>query len=82
MGSNQSTPNDAQRAITDRLRNLELQEKEQATNSDGFVEVDHSGPDGTLDEKALGVLRLSSTTLDVAQLENWQSKLLQDPKNR
>lgn len=85
MGSAQSIPDAtaAQRAIIDRLRTLELLEKEQGTaNDDGFVEVDEFASDGTLNEKALGALRLSPTTLDVSQLENWQSKLLEDPKNR
>ncbi|ROV93841.1 hypothetical protein VMCG_08805 [Cytospora schulzeri] len=83
MGSTQSTPNPAQRAIIDRLRALELLEKEQAANEDGFVEVEQfKGSDGSLNEKTLGALRLSPTTLDVSQLEDWQSKLLEDPKNR
>lgn len=82
MGSAQSTPTAAQRAIIDRLRALELQEKEEAANADGFVEVDHADSGGSLNEKALSALRLSPTTLDVSQLESWQSKLLQDPKNR
>lgn len=82
MGSTQSTPYAAQQAITDRLRTLKLTEKEQA-NEDGFVEVnDGLGSHGSLNEKTLGALRSSPTTLDVSQLENWQTRLLEDPKNR
>lgn len=85
MGSTQSNPSAAQKAIIDRLRALELLEKEQAANDDGFVEVGRcdDGSDGSeLSEKGLGALRLSPTTLDVSQLEDWQTKLLEDPKNR
>lgn len=57
-------------------------EKKQAANDDGYVEVDDFGPSGALNEKTLGALRRSSTTLDVSQLEDWQAKLLEDPKNR
>ncbi|KAJ4386808.1 bleomycin hydrolase [Gnomoniopsis smithogilvyi] len=80
MGSEQSKPTAAQRAVVERLRALEL-EKKQAVNDDGFVEVDdfeHGSPN----EKTLDALRRSPSTLDVGQLEDWQTRLLQDPKNR
>lgn len=68
----------------ERLRALELEKKKYAaTNEDGFVEVFGSDDDhGPIDEKVLGTLRRAPTTLDVDQLEGWQAKLLQDPKNR
>lgn len=83
MGSYQSKPTAAERAIIDRLRALDL-EKRQAANDDGYVEVDEFEPSDSLNEKTLGAraLRLSPTTLDVSQLESWQSRLLEDPKNR
>ncbi|ROV97196.1 hypothetical protein VPNG_08821 [Cytospora leucostoma] len=82
MGSTQSTPNPAQQVIIDRLRTLGLSEEEQA-NEDGFVEVNNDlESNGSLNEKTLGALRLSPTTLDVNQLEDWQTRLLEDPKNR
>lgn len=81
MGSYQSKPTAAERAIIDRLRTLDL-EKKQAANDDGYVEVDEFEPSGSLNEKTLGALRRSPTTLDISQLENWQYKLLEDPKNR
>lgn len=80
MGSGQSTPSAAERAVVERLRALEL-EKKAAVNEDGFVEVD-SLSSGSLNEKTLDALRRFPTTLDVSQLENWQTKLLEDPKNR
>ncbi|KAF3765159.1 peptidase C1B, bleomycin hydrolase [Cryphonectria parasitica EP155] len=78
MGANQSTPSSAAagRAVAERLRALDL-EKKQAINEDGFVEVD-----GPLNEKTLGALRHSPSTLDVGELEDWQTRLLKDPKNR
>lgn len=87
MGSAQSTPTAAERAVVARLRALDLEEKKKkaAVNEDGFVEVESGGGgwDGEhLDEKTLDAPRRSPTTLDVAQLESWQTKLLQDPKNR
>ncbi|KUI63962.1 Cysteine proteinase 1, mitochondrial [Cytospora mali] len=82
MGSAQSTQTAAQRAIIDKLRTLELQEKAKATNDDGFVEVDQFDSDASPNEKTLDALRMSPTTLDVSQLENWQTNLLEDPKNR
>lgn len=81
MGAYQSKPTAAERAIIDRLRTLDM-EKKQAANDDGYVEVDDFGPSGALNEKTLGALRRSPTTLDVSQLEDWQAKLLEDPKNR
>lgn len=78
MGAEQSKPTAAERAVVERLRALEL-EKRQAVNEDGYVEL--SSADGT-NEKTLEALRRSPTTLDVSELEDWQSKLLQDPKNR
>ncbi|KKY35778.1 putative cysteine proteinase 1 [Diaporthe ampelina] len=81
MGAYQSKPTAAERAIIDRLRTLDLEEK-QAANDDGYVEVDDLEWSGSLNEKTLGALRRSPTTLDVSQLENWQTKLLEDPKNR
>lgn len=80
MGSEQSKPTAAQRAVVERLRALEL-EKKQAINDDGFVEVDSFG-EGSPNEKTLDALRRSPSTLDVGQLEDWQTRLLQDPKNR
>lgn len=80
MGSEQSKPTAAQRAVIERLHALEI-EKKQAVNDDGFVEVD-SFEQGTLNEKTLDALRRSPSTLDVGQLEDWQTRLLQDPKNR
>lgn len=85
MGSAQSTPTAAERAVVARLRALDLEEKQKkqqyraGTNEDGFVEVDSSA---CPDEKTLDALRRSPTTLDVDQLEGWQTKLLEDPKNR
>lgn len=81
MGAYQSKPTAAERAIIDRLRSLDM-EKKQAANDDGYVEVDDFGPSGSPNEKTLGALRRSPTTLDVSQLEDWQAKLLEDPKNR
>lgn len=84
MGSAQSTP--AERAVVARLRALQLEEKQKAAatasgvNEDGFVEVD--GATTTPNEKTLDALRRAPTTLDVAQLEDWQTRLLKDPKNR
>lgn len=80
MGSEQSKPTAAQRAVVERLRALEL-EKKQAINEDGFVEVD-SCEQSSPNEKTLDALRRSPSTLDVGQLEDWQTRLLQDPKNR
>lgn len=80
MGSEQSKPTAAQRAVVERLRALEL-EKKQAINDDGFVEVD-SFEQSSPNEKTLDALRRSPSTLDVDQLEDWQTRLLQDPKNR
>lgn len=79
MGSEQSKPTVTSRAVVERLRALELENK-QAINEDGFVEVDSgSSPN----EKTLDALRRRSpSTLDVDELEGWQSRLLQDPKNR
>lgn len=81
MGAYQSKPTAAERAVLDRLRTLDL-EKKQAANDDGYVEVDGFEASSSLNEKTLGALRRSPTTLDVSQLENWQTKLLKDPKNR
>ncbi|CAN8100782.1 unnamed protein product [Discula destructiva] len=77
MGSEQSKPSAASRAVVERLRALEL-EKKQAINEDGFVEVES----GSLNEKTLDALRRAPSTLDVDQLSHWQTRLLQDPKNR
>lgn len=87
MGSNQSTTaaSGAERVLMERLRALELEKKQAIINEDGFVEVDHSFEgDGaaTLNEKTLGALRRSPTSLSVEQLEGWQSRVLADPKNR
>ena len=82
MGSAQSNPTAPQKAIIERLRAFDLQEKEQAVNEEGFVEIDHVWPYSSLKEKALGALWLPPSTLDVSQLEDWQTKLLADPKNR
>lgn len=84
MGSAQSTP--AERAVVARLRALQLEEKQKAAatsavNEDGFVEVD-AATAASPDEKTLDALRRAPTTLDVAQLEDWQAGLLKDPKNR
>lgn len=79
MGSGQSTPSAAERAVIERLRALDLEKKAAAVNEDGFVEVESAGP---LNEKILDALRHSPTTLDVPQLGDWQTKLLEDPKNR
>lgn len=83
MGSYQSKPTPAERAVITRLRALELESKREY-NDDGFVEVDgtETEEDTCLNEKILGALRLTPTTLDVGLLEDWQTKLLQDPKNR
>ncbi|KAG6367756.1 hypothetical protein INS49_001951 [Diaporthe citri] len=81
MGAYQSKPTAAERAIIDRLRTLDI-EKKQAANDDGYVEVDDFESSGSLNEKTLSALRRPPTTLDVSQLENWQTKLLEDPKNR
>lgn len=83
MGSYQSKPTPAERAVITRLRALELEGKREF-NDDGFVEIDGTETEGDacLNEKALGALRLTPTTLDIGQLEDWQTKLLQDPKNR
>lgn len=81
MGSGQSTASAAERAVVERLRALELEKKAAVINEDGFVEVD-SLSSGSLNEKTLDALRRFPTTLDVSQLENWQAKLLEDPKNR
>lgn len=78
MGSIQSKPTPAERAVIGRLRALELESKGEL-NDDGFVEVE-GGP--CLNEKAFGTLRRTPTTLDIGQLEEWQTKLLTDPKNR
>lgn len=80
--SKQTTP--AERAVITRLRALELESKRE-TNDDGFVEVDGDETAGaeSLNEKAMEALRRRApTTLDVDQLEHWQTKLLADPKNR
>lgn len=81
MGAEQSKPTAAERAVVERLRALEL-EKRQAVNEDGYVELDSADSNGYTNEKTLEALRRSPTTLDVSQLEDWQSKLLEDPKNR
>lgn len=83
MGSYQSKPTRAERAVITRLRALELETKHEP-NDDGFVEVDglETEDAACLNEKALGALRRAPTTLNVGQLEHWQSKLLEDPKNR
>lgn len=83
MGSAQSTPTAAERAVIARLRALQLEGKKKqksAVNEDGFVEVESES--SSLDEKTLDALRRSPTTLDVTQLEDWQTRLLEDPKNR
>lgn len=78
MGSEQSKSTAASRTvIEERLRALQL-EKKQSVNEDGFVEVES----GFLNEKTLEALRHSPSTLDVDELEGWQGRLLQDPKNR
>lgn len=78
MGSEQSKPTAASRTlIEERLRSLQL-EKKHSINEDGFVEVEA----GSLNEKILEALRHSPSTLDVDELEGWQTRLLEDPKNR
>lgn len=81
MGAHPSKPTAAEKAIIDRLRTLDLEKKE-AANDDGYVEVDEFVSSGSLNEKTLDALRRSPTNLDVSQLEDWQAKLLDDPKNR
>lgn len=83
MGSFQSTPTPAERAVITRLQVLELESKREL-NDEGFVEVDGSETEveACLNEKIMGALRLSPMTLDIRQLDDWQTKLLRDPKNR
>lgn len=84
MGSYPSKPvTAAERAVMTRLRALQVESKREL-DDEGFVEVDgtEAEADACLNEKTLGALRLSPTTLDIGQLDNWQTKLLQDPKNR
>lgn len=82
MGSSTSKPTVAERVIISRLQALDL-EKKHRSNEDGFVEVDEFECDGgPLNEKTLNALRRSPTKLDVSQLEDWQTRLLKDPKNR
>ncbi|PSR83971.1 peptidase C1B, bleomycin hydrolase [Coniella lustricola] len=93
MGSNQSTVTGAEKVLIERLRALEIEKRQAATNTatneDGFVEVndndlDTAGVFTEFDEKALSgsALRRSPTSLNVDQLEGWQARVLQDPKNR
>lgn len=84
MGSYQSKSTPAERAVITRLRALEFESKCKSngeTDEDEFVEVDGTETP-CLSEKTLDDLRHAPTTLDVGQLEDWQTKLLQDPKNR
>lgn len=81
MGAHLSKPTAAEKAIIDRLRTLDIEKKE-AANDDGYVEVDGFASSGSLNEKTFDALRRSPTNLDVSQLEDWQAKLLDDPKNR
>lgn len=83
MGSFQSKPTPADRAVITRLRALELESKREL-NDEGFVEVDgtETEAEACLNEKTLDALRLLPTTLDIGKLDDWQTKLLQDPKNR
>lgn len=85
MGSAQSSSSASERAVIARLRALQVEEKNKqksAVNEDGFVEVESQAESGRFDEKTLEALRRFPTTLDVAQLEGWQTRLLEDPKNR
>ncbi|EOO01655.1 putative bleomycin hydrolase protein [Phaeoacremonium minimum UCRPA7] len=86
MGSYQSklSPEAAmhEKAVIDRLRAMQLENRE--SSDEGYVLVSNGKPTETLNEKALGALKLARQpgNISVSQMQQWQSHLLQDPKNR
>lgn len=71
-----------EKAVIDRLRAMQLENRE--SSDEGYVLVGNGKPTETLNEKALGALKLARQpgNISVSQMQQWQSHLLQDPKNR
>lgn len=86
MGSYQSkqSPEGAmhEKAVIERLRAIQLENKD--SSEEGYVLVNDGKQPGSLNEKAMGAMKLSRQpgNVSVSQMQQWQSHLLEDPKNR
>lgn len=67
--SKPAAPTMHEKAVFERLRDLQLEE--------GYVQVDSDNEKG-----AVGLLAREAEGLPVQVLESWQASILKDPKNR